>query len=167
MTTTSSSSAGASGTSRRIHGRLDWPKMCTSPPGRITTWANLPSRRHVSRTQSCRHQRVRHHGIFMVLEIDKEYQDGCTRKTSRSRWCGFGSGEDYEPNEQCFAAGVATWGISFLVAFFGHQVWISGVKTLGLSFAGCTWQWRISLRLLVEGIVWSLFYLDFLRGENS
>ena len=43
----------------------------------------------------------------------------------------------------------------FLVVLFGHKVSTSGVKTHGLTFTGCTWQWRISIRLLVEGIAWS------------
>jgi hypothetical protein len=43
---------------------------------------------------------------------------------------------------------------------FLHQVSIFGVKTLGLTFTGCTWQWRICIRFLVEGIAWSLFRLS-------
>jgi hypothetical protein len=55
-------------------------------------------------------------------------------------------------------AGATTQGDSLLVASFGHQVSISGVKTLGLPFS--TWQWRIYIQLLDEGIVWSLFILS-------
>jgi hypothetical protein len=40
---------------------------------------------------------------------------------------------------------------------------ISRVKTLGLTFGGCTWQQRLTSRFLVEGFVWSL---DLLQGEN-
>jgi hypothetical protein len=40
---------------------------------------------------------------------------------------------------------------------------ISWVKTLGLTFGGCTWQWRLPSRFLVEGIVWNL---DLLQGES-
>jgi hypothetical protein len=40
---------------------------------------------------------------------------------------------------------------------------ISGVKTLGSAFSGHTWQWRVSNRLLVEDIVWSL---ELLQGQN-
>jgi hypothetical protein len=37
------------------------------------------------------------------------------------------------------------------------------MKTLGLTFVGCTWQWRLPSRFLVEGIVRKQ---DNLRGEN-
>jgi hypothetical protein len=33
-------------------------------------------------------------------------------------------------------------------------------RILGLTFTGCTWQWRICIRFLVEGIAWSLFRLS-------
>jgi hypothetical protein len=78
-------------------------------------------------------------------------------KISRQGW-GFGCGEDCEPDDWCYVAdsvsgGGNTGGTSFLVAFFGHQVWVSGLKTLGLglTFTGCTWQWRISNCHLVQG----------------
>jgi hypothetical protein len=41
---------------------------------------------------------------------------------------------------------------------------IQGKKTLGLTFGGCTWQWRLLSHLLVEGVVWSL---DLLLVEVS
>ena len=49
-------------------------------------------------------------------------------------------------------AGATTHVDFLLVVLFGHKVSTSGVKTLGPTFTGCTWQWRISIRLLVEGI---------------
>jgi hypothetical protein len=38
-----------------------------------------------------------------------------------------------------------------------HQVLISGVKILGLTFIDCIRQWRISILFLVEGIVWGFW----------
>jgi hypothetical protein len=59
--------------------------------------------------------------------------------------------------QQCTPRVVRYWQTLFLV------VSISGVKTLGLTFSGCTWQWRFFSRFLVEDIVWRL---DVLEGEN-
>ena len=45
-----------------------------------------------------------------------------------------------EPDDRCSAEGSASghMGNLFLAVFFGHQVLIFGVKTLGLTFTGCT-----------------------------
>jgi hypothetical protein len=44
-----------------------------------------------------------------------------------------------------------------------HHVLVSGVKTLGMTFSGCTGQWRLP-SLLVEDIIVKRLYR--LRGEN-
>jgi hypothetical protein len=51
-----------------------------------------------------------------------------------------------------------------LVVLFEHKVSISEVKTLSLTFTGCTWQWQISIHLLVEGIVWNSIGLSLGRS---
>jgi hypothetical protein len=55
----------------------------------------------------------------------------------------FGCGEDHESTNWCFAAvstrGAATHGDYILAGALWHQVLISGVKTLCLTFTGCTW----------------------------
>jgi hypothetical protein len=49
--------------------------------------------------------------------------------------------------------GAATHRDYILGGVLGHQVLISEVKTLGLTFNGYIWQSRIYIGLLVEGIV--------------
>jgi hypothetical protein len=71
-----------------------------------------------------------------------------------------GMGEVCVSDDRCFSAVFSTSGEAMTSSMV---VSISRVKTLGLTFGGCTWQWRLTSRFLVEGIVWSL---DLLQGEN-
>jgi hypothetical protein len=54
---------------------------------------------------------------------------------------------------------VMRWRTSFLAGLLE----LSEVRTIGLTFGGCTWQWWLPSHPLVEGIVWRL---DLLRDEN-
>ena len=54
--------------------------------------------------------------------------------------------------QQSRQAGAATQSDFFLAVLFGHKVLTFRAKTLGLTITGYTWQWRMSIRPLVEGI---------------
>jgi hypothetical protein len=54
------------------------------------------------------------------------------------------------PDDKVLAAVFSTSGEAKTTSL---AVSISRVKTLGLTFGGCTWQWRLPSRFLVEGII--------------